>query len=284
MRNGLLSGRAINLPLAYDGRFVTLLRKFALGWDVTPAIRLGALAQKASNPGGVNLNTVVVRVETFGAERLWDFEVYARARLADGRLVLSANAFRYIMTDAQRTQTVTTLLPGGQAISSAAVANAPRAWSHGLELEAHWRPSARLRVSGAIGLLDTRINRTIQPNDRMLGRQFQRSPHFSGSASASWNPLPPVTLSAQARHSASCFSDDFETASRRIAPATTVDARAARTIRGVTLSGYVRNLFDAFHFTYIFDATLATEADPREIGIGLEGGVKANAPIGDEGC
>ncbi len=271
-RKGALVGSRINLPLVYDQTFSAWLPKVSLAYDLSGDIRVGALIQRATNPGGVNLNTARVRIETFGAEQLWDFELFARARMADGKLVLSTNLFRYEMTDAQRTQTVVAVLQNGQVITSPQVDNAPRAWSMGMEAQFDWQPSQHFQFRGSVGLLDTRITRTLTPNDPMLGKQFQRSPNFSGSASLVWTPTRQFTLSAQVRQNSSYFSDDLETAARRIEGSTTVDARAAWTWRGITLLGYVRNLFDEFHLTYRFDpaAGLATAGDPREFGLGIE--------------
>lgn len=272
IRRGALLGSRLSLPLTYQGTFSAWLPKVSLAWDVSNELRIGALAQRASNPGGVNLNTARGRVETFGEERLWDFEIFARARLANGRLVLSANAFRYKIVDAQRTQAVAVMLPDGQVTTSPQIDNAPRAWSRGLEVDLDWRPSQRLRVRGAIGLLDTKITRTLDVSDPMLGQEFQRSPHFSGSASLDWTPAEPLALSVQVRHNSGYFSDDLETAARRIGSSTTVDARASWAWRGLTALAYVRNLFDEFHLTYRFDPGLgfATAGDPREFGLGIE--------------
>lgn len=272
VRQGALTGSQLNLPLDYDRSFAAWLPKVSVAWDVSPDLRIGALVQRASNPGGVNLNTNRRRVETFAAERLWDFELFARARLADGKLTMSANVFRYEMFDAQRTQTIFVIPPSGPPVPSTQVDNAPRAWTNGLEMELDWRPSKQLHLRGGVGLLDTRITRTLDPADTMLGKQFQRSPHFSGSASIIWTPIEAFMLSAQVRRNSSYFSDDLETAARRIAGSTTADARAAWTWRGVTVFGYVRNLFDEFHLTYRFDPRqrLATAGDPREFGLGIE--------------
>lgn len=272
VRQGALIGSRLNLPLAYDQTFSEWLPKVSLALDISTNIRVGALVQRATNPGGVNLNTARVRIETFGAEQLWDFEIFARARLADGKLVLSSNLFRYEMVDAQRTQAVAVVLPNGQVITSPQIDNAPRAWSMGIEADFDWRPSQSIQLRGAIGLLDTRITRTLTPIDPMLGKQFQRSPHLSASASLVWMPTGPFTFSAQVRHNSSYFSDDLETTARRIEGSTTIDIRAARIWRGVTWLGYVRNLLDEFHLTYRFDPTagLATAGDPREFGLGIE--------------
>jgi outer membrane receptor protein involved in Fe transport len=94
-----------------------------------------------------------------------------RARLANGKLTVSANAFRYEMSDAQRTQTIFSFPPGGPPVPSTQIDNAPRAWSKGLEVELDWKLSPRFRLNGAIGLLDTRITRTLDPGDTA----FQKS-------------------------------------------------------------------------------------------------------------
>jgi outer membrane receptor protein involved in Fe transport len=79
VRQGGLIGSRPNLPLDYDRSFSAWLPKFSLAWDPSPDWRIGVLAQRAANPGGVNLNTARRRVETFEAESLWDFELFARA-------------------------------------------------------------------------------------------------------------------------------------------------------------------------------------------------------------
>src|SRR3546814_6286564 len=141
----------------------------------------------------------------------------------------------------------------------------------GAEVDLDWRPSRRIHLRGAIGLLDTKITRTVDPTDLTLGKQFQRSPHFSGSASLVWEPVEQFMFSAQARHNSSYFSDDLETATRRVDGSATVDARASWTCRGVTVFGYVRNLLAEFHLTSRFiDEASATAGDPRAFGMGIE--------------
>lgn len=268
VRQGDLVGSELTLALGYNQSFSAWLPKVSLAWDISTGWRIGGLIQRAYNPGGVNLNTARGRVETFEAERLWDFELFARVRLDDDKLTMSANAFRYAMKDAQRSQSITIILPGGRPFTSAFISNAPRAWTKGFEGEFDWRPSAGLRLRGAIGLLDTMITRS--PDAGLLGKQFQRSPHFSGSASMVWTPAEAFMVSAQVRHNSAYFSDDKEEAALRVDGSTTFDARASWTWEGVTLFGFARNLFDEFHLTYRLPRGLATAGDPREVGIGLE--------------
>lgn len=272
VRVGDLTGSKLTLPLDYDRTFTAWLPKISLAWDVNPNVRLGGLAQRASNPGGLNLNTNVQggRVELFEDERLWDFEIFARARLAGGKLTISVNAFRYQILDAQRQQTIFFIPPNGPPIPSTRIDNAPRAWTKGMEVDLAWIPSNRFELHAGAGLLDTRITKTLDPQDTMLGKQFQRSPHFTGSASIRWQPVPSLILSANIRHNSSYFSDDRESITRLIKGSTTFDAQAAYTFRGIKVFGYARNLFNAFHLTYLFGNGLATAADPREVGIGID--------------
>ena len=67
---------------------------------------------------------------------------------------------------------------------------------------------------------------------------------------------------------ASPFSEKMPFA--RIDGFTTLNARAAYTIGRVTAFGYVRNLFDNFYMTHLFNPTFGTAGDPREFGVGLE--------------
>ncbi|WP_340588973.1 TonB-dependent receptor [Erythrobacter alti] len=271
VRLGALTGNVLSLPVEYDRTFTAWLPKVSLAWDVTSELRVGSMIQRASNPGGININAAIGQVETFDAEYLWDFEIFGRLQLIDNSLAASANVFRYELTDAQRPTAIPVVLPGGQVTTIASVGNAPRAWSMGGEFAVDWRPSRRLQIRGAIGILDTRTTETIDPTDLTLGKRFQRSPHFSGSGSLVWAPSEHFTLSAQVRHNSSYFSDDLETAARRIDGSTTLDARASWTWGGITAFGYVRNLLDEFYLTYRFaDLMSATAGDPREVGAGIE--------------
>lgn len=272
LRTGGLIGGLRTIQVDFDRSFSAWLPRVSLAWDAAPNLRLGLQVHRAYNPGGLSLNTQTARIETFEAERLWDYEVFLRAKLDDGRLTIAANAFVYDMYDAQRTETIVFRTPNGELVTAVQVGNAPRAWSRGMELEADWKPSPHFSLSAGLGLLDTRITRTIEVSDPIRGKQFQRSPHLSGSVAISWNPAKTLHFSAQMRHNGRYFSDDTEDYERRIAASTSVDAKVSWTFSRFTVFGYARNLLDEFHLTYKFSAGsgLATASDPRELGLGLE--------------
>ncbi|WP_232730141.1 TonB-dependent receptor [Novosphingobium kunmingense] len=271
-RGGGFRGGFRDLDVAYDRAFSAWLPRFEASYAPSPQWRLGALVQRAANPGGMTINTATFTVDTFEAETLWDVELFARLRTADGRLSLGLNAFRYAMRNAQRTQTFAVVRPGGGTDLATEIANAPRAQSLGAELQADWKPDRRLTAGAAIGLLRTRITQTIDPADPMLGQEFQRSPRLTASLAVDWRPFDPLRLSAQVRTHSGYFSDDFGMVSRRVDAAATLDLRAAYTLGPITLSGFARNAANAFQLTYRYGSpsNLATVADPLELGAGLE--------------
>jgi outer membrane receptor protein involved in Fe transport len=208
--------------------------------------------------------------DSFEPESLWNFEAFTRASFAGGRGTLSANLFYNAISDAQRQQTVPIAVPDGSTLFATEFANAPAARTYGMEAEAAWRIGERLSLVTGVGILRTKVSRTVVRSDPSLGKDFQRSPHLSAVGGIDWRPLDAVRLSAQARHQSGYFSDDANNPTRHIGASTVADFRAAYTAGTITLSGYVRNAFDAFYLTYLFNPTFGTAGDPREFGIGVE--------------
>ena len=269
-RSGLIGNEGNQIPLDYDRTFSALLPKLSVAYDINEDVRAGLLIQRAYNPGGVTLQLDTGEHETFEAETLWNYELFARARLAGGALSLSGNLFFTDMRNSQRFRFFVVSLPGGPPVTLAHIFNVPRARTFGAEATADWRASDRLSVRAAVGLLDTKVTQTEEGSEIFQGREFARSPGLTASGSIDWRPVDPLRLSAQVRHHGSYFSDDTETAAVHVRSATFVDARAAWTMRKVTVFGYVRNLFDTFRLRALFNTMLATAHEPREIGVGME--------------
>lgn len=273
-RAGALQSAAAIIALDYHRDFRAWLPKVSVAYDLSPQLRVGLLAQRAANPGGVTLEFRTPGPDTFDAERLWDFEAFARGRFFGGALSVDANLFANRIRDAQRSQLDAIQTSGGTVFFSN-IDNAPAARSRGAEMEATWTLSPRLSLRAGLGLLSTRITRTVLANDPLLGKTFQRAPARTASAGLDWRPLTSLRLSVQLRHHGAYFSDDANDPMRRVAAATIVDARAAREMGPVRVFAYARNLFDRFAATYYFApavdrSILATADDPRELGIGVE--------------
>ena len=258
------------ISVDYDEGFEAWLPKISVAYDLGRDTTVGLLVQRAFNPGGTTVNLATRRQDDFDAERLWNYEAFLRTTFANGRGNLAANLFYTDIRDAQRPQSIEFIAPDGRPFTATQIDNAPSAESAGVEVELGWRASDRLSMRLGLGLLDTKIRRTLSMSDPIRGKEFQRSPAFSAAAAIDWRPIDPLRLSAQLRTTGDYFSDDANTASRRIGGFTTLNARAAYTTGRATLFSYVKNAFNDFHLTYLFTPTLGTASDPREFGVGVE--------------
>jgi outer membrane receptor protein involved in Fe transport len=265
-----------SIGLDYDRTFHAWLPKVSIAYDFGTALRAGAIVQRAYNPGGTTVRFDTGLPDNFEAETLWDYELFARAKLAP-RVTGQANLFYYDMRSAQRSKDIVIPSPGGQ-VGFADLFNVPKARTYGLELRANWRASTSLSTTLVLGLLGTRILRAGDEFADYQGKEFQRSPHLSATAALDWRPAQRLRLSAQLHHNSRYFSDDLNDPLFRISASTTADARAEWETGKVILSAYARNLFDKFYFTSLgFPAplsglpTLATLGEPREVGLSIEG-------------
>lgn len=258
------------IGLDYDGTFDAWLPKISIALTPTPDVTLGLTAQRAFNPGGTAISLVRRAPDEFEAETLWNYEAFLRARLAGGRMMLTANAFYADIENAQRPQLVPVLLPNGVETQGVEFANAPQAHTYGLEVGLDWQVLPNLSVRTGLGLLETKVDRTLQPGDATLGKEFQRSPGMTASAAIDWEPLDQVEVNLQARYHSGYFSDDVNNPVLHIGATTVVDSRISYDFGPLTVFGYARNLFDEFYLTNLFNPNFASTGKPRELGVGVE--------------
>jgi outer membrane receptor protein involved in Fe transport len=269
-RVGALVTDSFSVPADFIGNFSELLPKLSLAYDVSPKIRAGLLVQKAYNPGGTTIRFDTARPDTFAAETLWDVELFGRASIDGGRMLISANIFNYMMRNAQRADPIIIYTPTGRRVGFANLFNVPRARSRGLEASFDWRPNPGLRLRGSVGLLRTRILEAGPDNLAYAGRQFDRSPHYSASAAADWRPVQNLGIAAQVRHHSSYFSDNLDSPQLAVAGATLVDVRASYDLGRVSLFLQARNALNKFAMLMKSTAISGQAEDPRRIAAGLE--------------
>lgn len=267
-REGQLGPDSFGGAIDFEGSFKAWLPKLSVAYDLSQRITAGVLVQRAYNPGGIALNFETGAQETFGAEKLWSYELFMRARLPREGLRLNANLFYNDFKDAQRTETKPFSVPGGTAFW-AIIHNVPEARSYGVEASVDWQVDERLRLHGGLGLLRTKI---VDAGEftAIQGNHFGRSPKMTAAANVEWRPLDRLSLSASVQHNSDYFSNDANNRLLRVDGSTRVDARAAYDWGPVSLFGYVRNLLDRFYLVHLSSPTLATVGEPRRFGIGVE--------------
>jgi iron complex outermembrane recepter protein len=253
----------------YQRSFDALLPKVALAYEVSDSVNIGALAQRAFNPGGTTISFETGLRDEFEAETLWNYEAYVRAGLTAG-VRLNANVFYTDFNNAQRSTTTVTTNPLGEAVFEVSVGNAPSARSYGVELELDAKVTRTFTVRAGIGLLNTKITQTLDPQDPIRGGQFASAPKWSLSTGIDWEPVKGLKLDAQLRTNGRYFSDDANTPAFRIAGSTNVDAKISYAWNGITASAYVRNALNDFALTNLFASDFGFANDPRNYGISLE--------------
>lgn len=251
-------------PVIFDKTFSEWLPKAGIAYDVSDDIRIGFEARKGFNPGGVTLSFATFQLDTFEEETLWNYELYARSNLLDGRLQLNGNVFYTDFTDAQRPVNVVAL--GGVIVE---LAQAEAARSYGVEVQGRFQVNDRLAVTGALGLLETELE-TVSLEPTLEGNEFERSPGVSASIGVDFEPIDNLNFNVQGRYTDSYFSDDANTALTEVDSFFAADARAAYSFGQVTVFAYANNIFDEFNTLQQFGAGTGVVTDPREYGAGIE--------------
>lgn len=267
-RSGTLGSGDAMMELDYRGRFRSFSPKLSLAYRAGPRTTVGAMVLRASNPGGATLSLVSGQLDAFRDEHLWDYEVFLRGSLAGGQFGYRVNFFRYAHVDAQSSVLQLIETPGGS-YTQQEIGNLPRARSSGAEIEASWSPATRLQLGLSIGLLRTRVTEAPTDRDPLLGKQFQRSPHFTGSAQISWEIADNVLLNVEASHRSDYFSDDANSPSLRVSGAELMNVRMQWNSGKLQFFAFARNVFDSFYLTSLGEkGKLATAGEPRSIGVG----------------
>lgn len=268
-RDGVLATNFGAIPLNYDRTFRAWLPKASVAYDLTPDVRAGVLVQRAYNPGGTTLRFDIARPDEFEAERLWDYEMFVRARLGAG-ISANANFFYYDMHNAQRLKAIAIRTPLGRRVGFADLFNAPKARSYGAEAELSWRVSPQLSASVSGGYLRTRLIDAGSDYPEFSGNEFARSPHISGAVDVDWKATPRLRVSGQLRYRSAYFGDEVNSDLVRVPGAALVNARAEYAVGKATVFGYARNLFDKFVLIDRSGNDSAVAEAPREVGIGVE--------------
>lgn len=271
-RYGSSTAYAVGVTLDYDETFDAVLPKLALAYEITPDLTVGGLINRGYNPGGVNLSFASGDYITFEEETAWNYELFTRAALMDGRLNVTGNIFYTDYRDSQR------LLPdylGGIQYGSVVV-NAERAEAYGLELGVDFEASAQLHLRLGLGLMHSEIGEFTAVGGTVYeGNEFAKTPGHMISLGADWNIRPDLRLSGDLRYTDGYYSSDENDPNYAVEGYTIANARLTWNPRdNLELYGFVNNIFDERTPTYFYDdravgGIVANMTSPREIGVGL---------------
>ncbi|MGV6875854.1 TonB-dependent receptor [Pseudochelatococcus sp. B33] len=261
------------IPLDFDKTFSALLPKVSLSYDVTPDWTVGALVSRGYNPGGVALNLSSGRWQTFKDETLWNYELFTRTSILDGRLNLNGNLFYMDFKNAQYNIPVV-ISPG---VFESYTINAEKAHSYGLEIGFDYKIIDSLTLRASTGLLSTEIDE-VSSNIEYEGNEFPKAPSYMFTVGASWDVTDKFNVSADLRHTGGSYSNVANSPEYKVKSYTIANAQASYQVHEhLQVYGYVRNVFDERAPTYLQQNRSVTggiEASmtmPRTFGVGVKG-------------
>jgi len=258
-------GLRYTVDMNYDKTFEAFLPKMVLGYDVNDDFRVGAMVSRGFNPGGVTLIFTNGIINNFDEETVWNYELFARSVLLEGRMKVDANLFYSDYTDYQMSYLYATV-----PFTTYGIANADEAVSYGLEIGVDYLVNEQVRLFSGLGLLKTEIKKYDDAGGLDVeGASFMRSPKVTFSAGIEYSPIQALTLGATARYVGKYKSEDTNN-SISAGDYTVVDCKASYDLNETfTVYGYVNNLFDEFYTISESAANRAVVSDPRDFGVGL---------------
>lgn len=266
-RSGTMTGGTLfDVDMAYDKSYTAFLPKIVLGYDLTDAIRMGALVSRGFNPGGVTILWSNGATNYFDEESVWNYEIFSRVQMLDNRLVLNTNLFYADYADYQLNYLAGTF--GSSPVYG--IANAEKAESYGLEVSLDYLPMEKLRINAGMGLLHTEIKKFEKAGDiDAEGAAFMRSPNVTLALRADYEIIDGLTLGGRVRYVGEYKSEDTND-SISAGDYTVCDLQASYACGPVTVYGYVNNLFDEFYTISELTIGRAIVGNPREFGVGLK--------------
>ena len=237
----------------YDKNFSILLPKLGLSYAVTPETRLYGTVQRGYRAGGAGASLVNAVPFEFDPETTWNVDLGIRHKSADGRLRFSSNLF-YVDWQDQQLQIP---IPELGAIDFKSV-NAGRSESYGLELDADYQATQRLRLFGAVGLLKTAITDAPEPEETddedWTDNSFTTAPATTISAGLHYDFDNGMDFSLVANWRDKFFSDVANSPEEEVDGRLLVDVGVGYdfTNRDLRLDFKITNLFDEKYINHSY--------------------------------
>lgn len=271
--NGFLGTESEAIAASYDA----WLPKIGLRWNITDEANLSFVVQRAYQAGGGVFDVIDGRVNEFGPEHLWNYELGLRTLWLDGRLRFNANAYYADWSDQQVRQ------PRIDFPFLFTIENAGESTLWGVEADVAFEPAQGWEIFGAIGYAHTEFDNF--PNDRFNpgrpvsdsnvpdfnGNRFPFSPRWSANLGFAYEGVRGPFGGVDMNFRSSQFNSSANLDVNRCCTRVTANARLGYAMDGFRISLLARNLFDDEHFTFLTAARPGAEfgalGDPRTFAI-----------------
>lgn len=211
--------------------------------------------------GGYNYYAFI-KEQAFDAQKSHNYEIGLRGNAFDNRLRFSISAFHMDIKDIH----LYSILPGGIFVTS----NGGEAKSDGIELEAFYRVSNELDISGALGINKTKYKENIQyPN--AVNKRIENTPNYTLNLGVAYTHPSGFYTRVDLRGNGDKYFDAENKFKQK--SWITADIRAGYRFKAFDIYGYVTNITNNSHVvTFMHHGGISGMnhfANPRRFGLGV---------------
>ena len=242
-----------------------LLPKIGISHDLSETQLIGLTWQRGYRSGGVNVRTRVAH-DSYDPEFTSTFELAWRASWLDRRLRTSANLYHTDWKDQQ----VSFLNLSDNTVQ---VANAASSRMIGLELSAEYLLNAQWLLSAGVAYNDTKYEDFVRDGVDLSGREFVFAPKTMANLGANYTFGNGLMLGVDTVYQGKSISNFNTNAALEVTgerhndSVVLVNLNAEYPVGDLTLTGYVRNLFDERYITNNQSDNLLDVGAPMTLGV-----------------
>lgn len=254
----------------FDETYEVALPKIAVAWRASDAVTVGGVIARGYNGGGAGFTYDVPFVSyVYEPEFLWNYELYGRAQLADGRLTLTGNVF---FNDYKDMQLPFDLNPDPD-LWSYVVRNADEAQTYGVEVGARLAALQGLELFANLGLLQTEV--TNYPGSGIESNELTRAPAATFDLGFSYERSSGFEIAIDGRYLDAYYSDVLNDPNGQTDAFWLANARIGYRFAKARVFASVTNLFDSVTPILLTpgatrDEDIANLADPRTVTAGVQ--------------
>lgn len=209
------------------------LPKLGVMYTIDPAQTASITYRRGYNPGGSGIDFASRDTFFFESEQADVFELGYRYLPADGKLSMGVTVFYNEFDDKQ--------FQFSPAPNTSRVINQDKSRSYGAELDISSQVSDTLRLSAALGLLNTKIE---SGNALIEGNKFGEDPSNTITVAALWTPVNKLALNASISQVGQYFTSFQNQPTDRGGDYVVADVGAEYSADAWTFRAFINNLTD----------------------------------------
>ncbi|MCT8347469.1 TonB-dependent receptor [Photorhabdus temperata] len=229
-------GGSESVAIDFDKTYNAFLPKIDVAWKPQKDQTVGVAVGRGYNAGGagVTFGNPVISY-TYDPEYVWNYSLYTRNSLLDGKLELTSNLFYNDYKDMQ--------LPYYLSLDSTMIRNANKVETYGAEIGARWLPVEKLELNANVGLLKTKIKSFAESG--VQGNELPRAPGYTANLLAKYLLTEDIDVSGNVMFSDTYYSQYDNSARGKIPAYWIANLQLGYNFKWGRATLFAQNLFDS---------------------------------------